>query len=105
MTPDERPQPWDTVKAAQAIADARELVDALSSDATGDEYRRVLESVMTRRLDPAIDMQDLVNRLAYVIYGFTIFGAAAVAVGEAHVGSRERVMAEIERGLDRFLNA
>lgn len=97
------PQPWDTGKVAEAFADAREIVEALGADFTGDRYREALGRLMELRLDSESD-EDVVNRLAYVLYGFTLFGLGALTVAEIHSRqSREKVIAEIGKALDRWL--
>jgi hypothetical protein len=99
------PQPWDTEKVAIAFADAQEIVEACEADNSGDTYREVLARLMALRLDGVVTTEELSERLAYVFYGFALFGLGGLATAEAHSGlSRQEVLALIGSSLDRWLD-
>lgn len=60
---------------------------------------------MTARLDDAADLMDLANRLAYVLYGFAVFGASATAAAsEALEMSTDKTIGIVSDGVDGWLN-
>lgn len=99
------PQPWDTMKASEAFADEHALVLALSDDSAIQSYQRELQLLTERRLETAADMDDFTNRLAYVIYGFTAFGASALGALEADGKTRNEALSAIGVYFDVFLKS
>jgi hypothetical protein len=102
-----QPQAWEPAKVAQAVADARELVAALASD-TGlaKSYAEMLGDLMTARLDGANDLDELRDRLAYVLYGFSIFGTAATAAAARAAGQDfEQAIKSVSVSVDEWLTA
>jgi hypothetical protein len=57
------------------------------------------------RLDSAADFNELRDRLTYVMYGFAIFGVAALALVEQTQGSRQDAMKLIVAAVDKWLGA
>jgi predicted negative regulator of RcsB-dependent stress response len=103
---EETPQPRDPVKVAQAVADAGELVQSLGTEeGRASRYAEKLGDLMTARLDDAVDLNDLRDRLAYVLYGLTVYGAAATALDSPASESFEATVARVAGGVDSWLKA
>jgi hypothetical protein len=100
-----QPQPWDTNKVAVAVAQASALVESLRRDDDGNAYRVELERVIDEALPSPLD-EDFVDRLAYLVYGFTVYGLLATEVAvEFSKMSREQVHAILGSALDAWLAA
>jgi hypothetical protein len=66
--------------------------------------REALEKVLGARLDEAKTLGELRDRLAYVIYGQTLFGVGALALAEQPGGlSRREAVAALGKVLDVWL--
>ena len=101
--PGERPQQWDTHKAAKAFADAQQVVAALLDGKDNAMYLTALEEVAGRALDSRSDVE-FRDRLAYFIYGLALFGAASLSLAESAGGlTREEALGRVGQGLDALL--
>lgn len=98
------PQRLDPAKVREAFADIEQLVGALGRDGTGDAYRATLDPMLERIFDAAETEQPIADRLAYVLYGATLFGLSAVTTAEI-LGSvpRSHVLELIQRALAMWL--
>jgi hypothetical protein len=74
---------WESHDVRVAVAQIQGLVDGFASDASGDGFRRELEVVIAESGD-----EDVGERVARLLYGAAIVGAAAQALaaelGRAH---------------------
>ena len=102
----------DEAKTAQAVADARELIDAFSANPGIDADAAKLGGLMTARLEPSPGLEkldeaetlDLATRFSFLIYGFAVYGAAAtIALREATGWSDDAVEEAITNKIDAWL--
>jgi hypothetical protein len=75
---------WDSHAIRVAVAQIQGLVDGFASDASGDGFRRELEAVIAES-----GGEDLGERIAVLLYGAAIVGAAAQSLA-AELGRADR---------------
>ena len=100
-------------KTAQAVADAREVVDTFSFSPGIDADAAKLGELMMARLEstPGLDKlddaetPDLATRFSFVIYGFAVYGAAStIALREATGWSDDTVEQAVTNRIDAWLS-
>jgi hypothetical protein len=98
------PRQWDPAKVREAFADVEQLVAALGRDESGDAFRATLDPILERIFDAAGAEQQAADRLAYTLYGATLFGLSAITTAEI-LGNvrRSNVLELIHRTLDMWL--
>jgi hypothetical protein len=104
----EKPQPWDPVKVAQAVADARELIETLAlQSGRGGKYAEKLGDIMDVRLslNNVTDVKELRDRLSYVLYGFAMYGVTATAMAGPAAESIGATADRITAAVDDWLKA
>lgn len=79
---------WDPHAVRLAFAQAQSLVDGFVDDLSSEGFRAELENVLGEAVGP-LGSEELRDRVALLLYGAAILGAAGLALG-AELGHKTR---------------
>jgi hypothetical protein len=103
----EQPQAFDPYKVRVAYGQAQGLAMAVGSRKGISAYQAEVQRVVEEALEPANDMDELKDRLAYLLYGTALFGLLGAELAQLPAeGERpmEEVLSLMGDALTRWLD-